>query len=154
MKIQVERGTHILSVILILLSIFLFYETFSFPKELGSTGSSFGSAFFPRLLLIFIIACSLILFLQSVIGRNKTESDSTAMIQLTWDQIARVLGVWLVCVGFYLAWREWGYLYTSSIFLLGIALVVGIRNIIVVIALMAAGPLMYVIFAYLLKVSF
>jgi hypothetical protein len=152
MKITQEKGALILSVLLIFLSVFLYYQTYSFPRELGSTGSSYGSAFFPRFLLIFIVFCANILLFRTIIRKHKKESGK--IIQLSWSQIARIFGLWFVCLGFFLAWKYWGYLYTSAIFILAAGLVLGIRNIFSLAALMAAGPLMYMVFARFLKVSF
>ncbi len=152
MKLTEKKGSLILSGLLILLSLYLYYQTYFFPKELGATGSSYGSAFFPRFLLIFIIVCAAMLFFQFILQRHKKQSSR--VVQISGVQIARVFGLWIVCLGFYLAWKQWGYLYTSPFFILAAGLVLGIRKILTLAALMTSGPLMYVVFAYFLKISF
>lgn len=144
-------GVAIICIVLIAVSGALFYKTFLFPSPIGTFSSSYGSAFFPRIMLGLVALCSLGLLVRIFIGRGEVNSSEGARINCT--QFVRVGAVWLILVGFYWAWKSLGFLYGSPLFMVGLALVLGERRIIGLVCLAAAGPLVYVIFRQLLQVS-
>lgn len=151
MQIKKKDGTLILCSLLIVLSGLLYYHTYSFPKELGPASSEYGSAFFPRLLLIFITVSSLILLFQNTFQKARSATEET--ISLNKHQLARVIVIWLLGMAFFWAWKYCGYLYTSGLFMLTAGLVLTARNIVTLFFLAALGPLMYIIFEKFLNVG-
>lgn len=118
---------------------------------MGPVASEYGSAFFPRFLLIFIAAMAVILLVQSTLRRFKASAD--LRISMSGAQIARCLGLWLLCLAFYLAWQHIGYLYASPLFMLATGWLMAARSIAILAFLASLGPLMYVVFEQLLKVG-
>jgi len=151
MQIKKKDGTRITSLLFIAASAFFYYLTYSFPKELGAVRSEYGSAFFPRFLLGFIALISVILLAQAFWRKQKTAEDE--LVSLGRRQFSSSLAIWLLCMGFYWVWYFAGYLPSAIIFLVATGLILGVRNIFILVSLAAIGPIMYLIFEGFLKVG-
>lgn len=151
MQIRKKDGTMIICLLFLFVSIIFYYLSYSFPKELGATGSAYGSAFFPRFLLGFIMVISAILIGQAtLINHSPAENESIVMGK---QEFSRSIAIWVSCMAFYLLWHALGYLFSSPVFMLAVGLILGIRKIWHLLALAAIGPFMYLIFENLLKVG-
>ena len=115
-------------------------------------GSDYGSAFFPRIMLGLIAFCSLGLLAQTLARRHA--SGSSEGLALDRIQLLRVAAVWLICVAFYWAWKYVGFLYASVLFMIAVASVLRVRRVVSLILLSTVGPLLYLIFQQVLRVSF
>ena len=151
MEVRLKDGTRVICFLLIGISLILYYITFSFPKESGPVGSRYGSAFFPRLMLAFIIVFAVILFLQATF--RKLKPSAVKFIRLNRMQLARSLAVWTISLLFYWAWQYAGYLYVAPLYMIAIGFLLNVRNWKALVSLAAFGPLMYVVFEQLLKVG-
>jgi len=151
MQVRQKKGTRIICLLLLLMSALFFYHTYSFPKEMGPVSSEYGSAFFPRFLLIFIAVMAVILLIQSTLRKSRDQAEPR--VSMDRVQLARCLGLWLLCLGFYLAWRRMGYLYASPLFMLATGWLMAARSVLLLAFLAGLGPLMYLVFEHLLKVG-
>jgi putative tricarboxylic transport membrane protein len=151
MQIRQKDGVRFICLFFIAAGALLFYHTFSFPKEFGLVASEYGSAFFPRFLLAFIMLIAIVLFFQATFGKARANRGKS--IVLSTRQYSRILAIWLLCVIFYFGWKTVGYLPSSFLFMLAAGLVLGVRNLLVLIFLTAMSPLMYLIFEKLLRVG-
>ena len=151
MEVRKKDGTRIICVLLIIASSILYYITYSFPKEKGPVASAYGSAFFPRILLIFIMAVSVILFLQATLRKLKPAVEE--MIRLNRTQVTRCFAIWAIGLLFYWAWQYVGYLYSSPFYMLAVGLLLNVRKWRTLVLLAAVAPLMYVVFEYFLQVG-
>jgi hypothetical protein len=151
MELRQKYGTQVISLLLIAACAVFYYLTASFPKETGPVASEYGSAFFPRLLLIFVAVMAAVLLVQSTLRGKWTAAD--VRIAVDGGRLARGLGLWLLCLGFYLAWQYFGYLYVSPLFMLATGLLLGARSVPMLLFLAAMGPLMYLVFERLLRVG-
>lgn len=144
-------GVRAVSVVLIALASVLYYQTYSFPVPLGLFGSDYGSAFFPRIMLGLIIVCSIALLVQSLIKRKV--SGSADGLGLDRTQLLRVAAVWLICAGFFWIWKYTEFLYASTLFMIAVALLLGVRRVMSLFFLAAIAPLLYFVFQQVLRVS-
>lgn len=151
MQIRQKNGTRIVCLVFIAVGALLYYQTYSFPKEFGAVASEYGSAFFPRFLLGFIMLIAALLFLQATFRRQGAGSDRH--IALSAGQISRIAAIWVLCLIFYFGWNFIGYLPASLAFMLAAGLILGIRAILVLIFLTAMSPLMYFVFEKFLRVG-
>ena len=94
---------------------------------------------------------AVILIIQPSLKKNRAEPGP--IVSLSGAQAARSLGLWLLCLGFYVAWLTMGYLYASPLFMLAAGLLMASRSVVLLASLAALGPLMYVVFEQLLKVG-
>jgi len=144
MKIRVINGTRVLCALLITVCSVLYWRTYSFPKALGVVSSKYGSAFFPRLLLGFIIVVAGVLLVQSCLKKGRDPNGKVLVFKPF--QVGRVVAVWGLCLAFYGAWKFQGYLYTSWFFMMALAGILGIRKPVTYLLLGAMGPAMYLVF--------
>lgn len=151
MHIKQVTGTRVICVLLLLAGALFYHQSYSFPVEMGPVASEYGSAFFPRFLLIFIAATTVALLVQSALGRPKGSAE--VRVSLQGGPLARSLGLWLLCMAFYLAWKNLGYLYTAPLFMLITGWLLAARSAVVLAFLAALGPLMYLVFEKLLNVG-
>jgi hypothetical protein len=131
-------------VIAIILSVFLFYETFSFPPPLQRNAPS--CALFPRMCLISIIIFAFILIFQSLSGKKSSETQ----FKLHIKQFLIVTGslvLYLILLPYL------GFLITSLLYLIP-SLLVRMENRVKVIWLSCLiVVLLYVIFEIALKIK-
>ena len=151
MQIRPKNGTRTICLVFIVAGALLYYHTYSFPKEFGAVASEYGSAFFPRFLLGFILLVAAVLFLQATFRKQGAGSDRH--IALSAGQISRVAAIWVLCLIFYLGWNLIGYLPSSLAFMLAAGLILGVRAIPILIFLIAMSPLMYLVFEKFLRVG-
>jgi hypothetical protein len=151
MQVKRKKGTQIICVLLLLIGSLFYYQTYLFPKEMGPVASEYGSAFFPRVLLIFIAATTVALLVQSTLRRRGDAEEN--IVSMGKGQLGRCLGLWLLCMAFYLAWKNFDYLYAAPLFMMATGWLMAARSIAVLAFLAALGPLMYVVFEKLLKVG-
>ena len=151
MQIRQKDGTRIICLLFIIAGALLYYHTYSFPKEIGAVASEFGSAFFPRFLLAFIMLIAAILFLQATFRKYGTKTAGS--IVLSTGQIARIAALWVLCLAFYIGWNYIGYLLSSFLFMLAAGLILGVRVLTVLVFLTAMSPLMYLVFEKFLRVG-
>jgi hypothetical protein len=118
---------------------------------MGPVASRYGSAFFPRILSIFIIFSAILLSIQSLVSKKR--ETSTDIFVLNGAQILRVLFLWICCLFFYVAWSYFGFLLVSSLFMLGVGILLGARKIWTLIFLLSLGPVIFFIFERFLKIS-
>jgi hypothetical protein len=137
--------------LLLLIGSLFYYQTYLFPKEMGPVASEYGSAFFPRVLLIFIAAATVALLVQSILRRRRDAEEN--FVSMDKGQLGRCLGLWLLCMAFYLAWKNFDYLYAAPLFMMAVGWLLAARSIVILAFLAALGPLMYVVFEKLLKVG-
>ena len=151
MEVRLKDGTRILCLVLIVVSSILYYITYSFPKEKGPVASAYGSAFFPRLLLIFIICLSAILFLQATLRKLKPAVEE--MIRLDKVALTRCFAIWAISLLFYWGWQYVGYLYISPFYMLAVGLLLNARSWKTLALLTAVAPAMYIVFENFLQVG-
>jgi hypothetical protein len=151
MQIRQKDGTRLICLLFIAAAALLFYHTYSFPKEFGLVASEYGSAFFPRFLLAFIMLIAIILFFQATFRKN--EANNRKRIVLSISQFSRIAAIWVLCLMFYFGWNIFGYLPSSLFFMLAAGLILGIRNLIILIFLTTTSPLMYLVFEKFLRVG-
>lgn len=151
MEIRQVNGTRVICVLVLLACALFYYQTYSFPVEKGPIASEYGSAFFPQFLLLFMAASAIALLVQSALGRPR--GSAQVRVSLQGGSLGRSLGLWLLCLGFYLAWSNLGYLYTAPLFMIGAGLILAARNMVVLAFLAALGPLLYLVFDKLLNVA-
>lgn len=145
------RGVIAISCVLIAACGYLFYYTYSFRSPFGALGSDYGPAFFPRIMLGLIALCAVGLIVQTLLKRRPAgPSDGLA---LRGPQLVRVAGLWLVSLGFYYAWRHFDFLYVSIVFTIVVALVLGVRRLLTLAMLGTVGPILYLVFRQVLRVS-
>jgi hypothetical protein len=151
MQIRQKNGTRFICLLFIAAGALLFYHTYSFPKEFGLVVSEYGSAFFPRFLLAFIMLIAIIIFLQATF--RKGGSNSGKSIVLSTNQFSRIAAIWVLCLIFYFGWNTIGYLPSSFLFMLAAGLILGVRNPLILVFLSAMSPLMYLVFEKFLRVG-
>jgi hypothetical protein len=151
MQIRQKDGTRIICVLFIIAGALLFHHTYSFPKEIGPVASEYGSAFFPRFLLAFIMLIAAILFLQATFRKDGANTAKT--IELSVNQFSRIAAIWMLCLIFYIGWNTIGYLPSSLLFMLAAGLILGVRLWLVLVLLTAMSPLMYLVFEKFLRVG-
>lgn len=145
------RGVIAISVVLIAVCGYLFYYTFSFQSPFGALGSDYGPAFFPRIMLGVIAVSAVGLIVQAML--RKRPAGSSDGLALRGSQLMRVGALWVVSLGFYYAWRHFDFLYVSILFTIVIALVLGVRRLLTLAMLGTVGPILYLVFRQVLRVS-
>lgn len=129
----------------------LFVRTYDFRVPTGPAATLYGPAFFPRALLALIVVASLVLLAQTAL-RSDTSGSSEKMA-VGAKALVRGAAVWLLSLGFYLLWKEAGFLLPSMGFLLLTGVLLGERRALRLIALAAAAPLLTLVFERLLGVG-
>ena len=151
MQIKQKDGTRLICLLFIAAGALLFYQTYSFPKEFGLVASEYGSSFFPRFLLAFIMLIAIIIFFQATFRKDGGISEKS--IVLSTSQFSRIAAIWLLCLVFYFGWSTIGYLPSSFLFMLAAGLILGVRNLFILVFLTAMSPLMYLVFEKFLRMG-
>jgi len=151
MYIRIKNCTFVVCVVFIVLSAIFYYRTFDFPKEVGPIASEYGSAFFPRFLLIFIMLICLLLILQIFLKNDSKLEQQFLYFKI--NNIIRVIILWVLCLAFYFLWKYFGYLYSSFLFIFAVSFMLGVRKVWILVFLSFAGPGMYLVFERLMKIS-
>lgn len=151
-------GTASICTILLVGCAVLYFQTYTFPEPMALFGSDYGSAFFPRIMLIVVAACTVVILIQSILQTSgpvttANPEQEIASLALGRNELARVGIMWVACLLFYMLWVAVGYVIASPIFIVAIALLLGVRNVFWLVFLAATGPLLSLLFWYALRVS-
>jgi hypothetical protein len=160
-----EKAGIVSSLVFILLASIFMVIASSFPLErsLGVTGSLYGSAFFPYIILSLLIGFSFIVIVRdlfrlrtarSTISPNSS-SDAQSDVKNDQSQKSRILhstGVWVLCVGFGALWHFSGFLPASILFVGIVGFILGLRSIKGILILASITILLWLIFEHLLNI--
>jgi len=151
MKIERRKGTILLCIVILIICSYMYYYTFSFPKEFKAAVSGYGSAFFPRIILIVLAITTTVLLIQSLFLKKHTGTKE--MLYLNKSKIIRVSLIWIMSLVFYFGWHYWSFVLISPVFMILIGIVLKLKNIGSFLFLIALGILLYFILNFFLQIG-
>ena len=140
--------------VLMLFSIWGWYETSTWKESAASSGISVKA--YPRAVFALIFVCGAIILIGTIIkncrDKNQNSSDGNKIIEM---HPIKVIVTVLLMVAYILALREIGFLYSTPVFLIATMFFFGERNWPRIIAISIVGTLvLYLFFVKIMHVNF
>ena len=139
-----KTGNIIFSILLILAATVLIYQATGFRGSGVVASSELGSGVFPIVILSFTIVCCLVNIFQNLY--LKADGREKKKIPLDRTQFIRVTLVFVACLVSYFAWERFGFLVMTTLFMISVAIILGVRSIRIWLLLLGFGPIVYFIF--------
>lgn len=123
-----KKYNYILSVIVIIIASAGIYLTTTFDTVSGNANDP-GGAFWPRMLLVGLILCSLGLIVQSALAKPKSDSQEVPLIDYKSAGVHCVLIIFAIMAAYAVALYFFGFIPATLFFVVATMLAMGERKI-------------------------